>query len=162
MQGPYNLGLTRSISWLLMTWLLTSPGHQQPLYWLCRIGMSLSYARRNFKYLCLFLVWRNDIKCKYMFMLSLKNLARRVIKSRIEYALQAKQVKVRKYRNTNNVGLWIVRRCHLFKKTNHTITKKPRACGSPDLSVRLGTFGNGSYVMYVYTTLSVKLAVGCW
>ena len=27
-QGPSYLGLTRSISWLLMTWLLTSPGHQ--------------------------------------------------------------------------------------------------------------------------------------
>ena len=28
--GPSYLGLTRSISWLLMPWLLTSPGHQQP------------------------------------------------------------------------------------------------------------------------------------
>ena len=27
---PSYLGLTRSISWLLMPWLLTSPGHQQP------------------------------------------------------------------------------------------------------------------------------------
>ena len=29
-RGPSYLGLTRSISWLLMPWLLTSPGHQQP------------------------------------------------------------------------------------------------------------------------------------
>ena len=36
------LGLTRSISWLLMPWLLTSPGHQQPWYWLYRICRSLS------------------------------------------------------------------------------------------------------------------------
>ena len=36
-----------------MPWLLTSPGHQQPWYWLCRIGRSLSYSRRNFKYMCL-------------------------------------------------------------------------------------------------------------
>ena len=37
-RGPSYLGLTRSLSWLLMPWLLTSPGHQQPWYWLCRIG----------------------------------------------------------------------------------------------------------------------------
>ena len=35
-----------------MPWLLASPGHQQPWYWLCRIGRSLSYSRRNFNYLC--------------------------------------------------------------------------------------------------------------
>ena len=52
-RGPSYLGLTRSISWLLMPWLLTSPEHQQPWYWLCKIGRSLSYSRRNFNYLCL-------------------------------------------------------------------------------------------------------------
>ena len=36
-RGPSYLDLTRSISWLLMPWLLTSPGHHQPWYWLCRI-----------------------------------------------------------------------------------------------------------------------------
>ena len=51
-RGPSNLGLTRSISWLLMPWLLTSPGHQQPWYWLCRIYRSWSYMRKDFKYLC--------------------------------------------------------------------------------------------------------------
>ena len=50
-RGPSYLGLTRSISWLLMPWLLTSPGHQQPWYWLCRIGRFLSYLRKNFNYL---------------------------------------------------------------------------------------------------------------
>ena len=50
-RGPSYLGLTRSISWLLMPWLLTSPGHQQPWYWLCRIGGFLSYLRKDFKYL---------------------------------------------------------------------------------------------------------------
>ena len=48
MQGPSYLGLTRSISWLLMPWLLTSPGHQPPWYWLCGIGRFLSYLRKNF------------------------------------------------------------------------------------------------------------------
>ena len=50
-QGPSYLGLTRSISWLLMPWLLTSPGHQQPWYWLCKIGRFLSYLRKDFNYL---------------------------------------------------------------------------------------------------------------
>ena len=51
-RGPSFLGLTRSISWLLMPWLLTSPGHQQPWFWLCRICRSFSYLRKCFKYLC--------------------------------------------------------------------------------------------------------------
>ena len=48
----YNLGLIRSISWLLMPWLLLSPGHQRPWYWLRRIYRSWSYLRKDFKYLC--------------------------------------------------------------------------------------------------------------
>ena len=51
-RGPSYLGLTRSISWLLMPWLLTSPGHQQPWYWLSRICKSWSHLRKDFKYLC--------------------------------------------------------------------------------------------------------------
>ena len=47
-RGSSYLGLTRSISWLLMPWLLTSPGRQQPWYWLCRIGRFLSYLREDF------------------------------------------------------------------------------------------------------------------
>ena len=50
-RGPSYLGLTRSISWLLMPWLLTSPGHQQPWYWQCRICKSWSYLRKDFKHL---------------------------------------------------------------------------------------------------------------
>ena len=52
---PSCLGLnvlSRSMSWLLMPWLLTSPGHQQPWYWLYRICWSFSYLRKDFKYLC--------------------------------------------------------------------------------------------------------------
>ena len=51
-RGTSYLGLNRSILWLLMPWLLTSPGHQQPWYWLCRICRSWSYLRKDFKYLC--------------------------------------------------------------------------------------------------------------
>ena len=50
-RGPSYLGLTRSISWLLMPWLLASPGHQQPWYLLCKIGKSWSYTRKDFNYL---------------------------------------------------------------------------------------------------------------
>ena len=39
---PGYSAIIRSISWLLMPWLLASPGHQQPWYWICRITMSLS------------------------------------------------------------------------------------------------------------------------
>ena len=52
-RGPSYLGLTRSISWLLMPWLFTSPGHQQPWYWLCRICWPWSYMRNDFRHLCL-------------------------------------------------------------------------------------------------------------
>ena len=51
-RGPSYLDLTRSMSWLLMPWLLTSPGHQQLWYWLCRICSSRSYLGKDVKYLC--------------------------------------------------------------------------------------------------------------
>ena len=51
-RGPCYLGLTRSISLLLMSWLLTLLGHQQPWYWLCRMGRSLSYLRKYFNHPC--------------------------------------------------------------------------------------------------------------
>ena len=51
-RGPSYLGLTRSISWLLMPWLTSSSGHQQPWYWLYRISRSFSCLRKDFKYFC--------------------------------------------------------------------------------------------------------------
>ena len=79
-RGPSYLGLTRSISWLLMPWLLTSPGHQQPWYWLCIIGRFVSYLRKDFNYLRRINVekWH---KYKYMFLFPLKNLARKGLRS---------------------------------------------------------------------------------
>ena len=71
-RGPSYLGLAWSISWLLIPWLLTSPGHQQPWYWLCRICRSWSYLRKDFKYLCHINLGSNGIKCKYIFMFPLK------------------------------------------------------------------------------------------
>ena len=77
---PSYLSLTRSISWLLMPWLLMSPGHQQPWYWLYRTWRSFSYLRKDLS-TCVKSMWSNDIKCKYMFMFPLKNLACRGLKS---------------------------------------------------------------------------------
>ena len=47
-RGPSYLGLTRPISWLVMLWLLASPGHQQPWHWLCEISKSWSYTKKYF------------------------------------------------------------------------------------------------------------------
>ena len=44
-QGLSYLSLTGSISWLLMAWLLVSPGRQQPWYWLYKISKSWSNTR---------------------------------------------------------------------------------------------------------------------
>ena len=52
MWGPSFLGSARSISWLLMPWLLVNPGHQHTWYWLYRIGKSLSYTTKDFNNLC--------------------------------------------------------------------------------------------------------------
>ena len=72
---PSYLGSPRSLSCLLMPWLLTSPGHQQPWHWLCRISRSgLTWGR--ILTTCVISMWRNDIKCKYMFMFPLQKLAR--------------------------------------------------------------------------------------
>ena len=50
-QRPSYLGITWSISLLLMPWLLAWLEHQQPWYWLCKIGKSVSYNRKDFNYL---------------------------------------------------------------------------------------------------------------
>ena len=49
-RGPSYLSLTRSISWLLMPWLLPSPGNRQPWYWLYRVCRSF-FSLKDFKYL---------------------------------------------------------------------------------------------------------------
>ena len=41
---PSYLSLIRSISWLL----LASPGHQQPWYWLCKMGKFWSDMKKDF------------------------------------------------------------------------------------------------------------------
>ena len=49
---PNYSGSTLSISLLLMSWVLASLGHRHPWSWLWRIGMFLSYMRKDFTYLC--------------------------------------------------------------------------------------------------------------
>ena len=89
-RGPSYLGFTRSISWLLMPWLLTSPGHQQP--WSLRrhdinshdidyveyVSLGLTWER--ILSTCAISMWSNDIECKYNSMLPLNNLARKGLK----------------------------------------------------------------------------------
>ena len=76
-RGQSHLGLTRSISWLLMPWLLMSPGHQQPCYWLCRIGRFLSYLRKDFNNLRRINVEGDMTQNVNICLCSLKNLARK-------------------------------------------------------------------------------------
>ena len=40
----------RSMHWLLMPWLLVSPGHQHPWHWTCRINWCLFSTRKNQDY----------------------------------------------------------------------------------------------------------------
>ena len=42
-RGLSHLGLTRTVSWLLMPWLFASAENQHPRYWLCGIVRPLSY-----------------------------------------------------------------------------------------------------------------------
>ena len=70
-RGQSYLGLTRSTSWLLMSWLFTSSGHQQPWYLLCKICTSWSNLRKDFSTWVIYMT-SNDIKCEYMFMFPLQ------------------------------------------------------------------------------------------
>ena len=77
--GPSYFGFTRSISRRLMPWLLTSPRHQQPCYFVYveYVGHCLTWGR--ILSTCVISIWKNDIICKYMFMLPLKKLAHKRI-----------------------------------------------------------------------------------
>ena len=85
---------TGSVSWLLMPWLLPSPGHQQPWYWQCEMSVFLYSVSVNLdnhwhfgglvqerrissanalelRLSCtkpLISLSRNDVRCKYIFM----------------------------------------------------------------------------------------------
>ena len=50
MRGPSFIGLTSSMSWLLIPRLLASPRHQQPWYWICKIITTWSNTRKDFNY----------------------------------------------------------------------------------------------------------------
>ena len=74
LQGLSYPGLNWSRSWLLMPWLLVSPGHQQSWYWLCETGRTLFYMRKDLNYYVLS-VWRKDMICRYIFMFPMNILA---------------------------------------------------------------------------------------
>ena len=59
---PEYSGQNSSIPWLLMSWLLVSPGHQQLWLWQCRIKSCLSSmrSRKSFKHLCHLIVDQSE------------------------------------------------------------------------------------------------------
>ena len=69
--------IIRPIPWLMMPWLLVSPGHHQPWYWLYMVDGSLSLDgfQEGFQFLSgrismthAISALRNARKCKYIFM----------------------------------------------------------------------------------------------
>ena len=66
---------TESISWLLMPWLLPSPGHQHLWCWLCGIRELLSYSWKILT-TCIMSLWKNGMNYIYIFMFPMKHLAR--------------------------------------------------------------------------------------
>ena len=68
------LGLTRSISWLLMPWLLTRQDiSSHDIDYVEKVGSCFIWGKISNT--CVVSMWRNDTKCKYMLMFPLKNLA---------------------------------------------------------------------------------------
>ena len=76
-RGPSYLRLTRSISWLLMPWLLTLQDISSHDIDYIEIFRSFSYSRKCFKYLCQINVEEWHKIQIYMFMFPQKNLARK-------------------------------------------------------------------------------------
>ena len=64
-----------SIPWLLIPWLLASPGHQQPWRWTCLVTGSLSSTRKKFIY-----QYHHNIRCWHdsSFWLSRRLLNKRI------------------------------------------------------------------------------------
>ena len=104
-------GITRSILWLLMPWLLVLPGHQQSQYWLCRIFRPMTSWRKDFNRL-------HDLSVKkwyqmqaYLYGFSNKFSFKRVKNSRhdihpliMQYLLESGHVQ----HNIFNAGLMVV------------------------------------------------------
>ena len=117
------LGLTRSISWLLMPWLLTSPRHQQPWYWIYRICRSFSYLRKDSKYLC-------HNQCGGMTLnVTLKNLARKGL----SFFLRAQLTKNQRFRQwvgavqapNHYLNQWWP---HYLASLGHNVFHNPKGC----------------------------------
>ena len=83
--GNY-LSLNWSISWLLMPWLLASPGHQQPWYWLSLIGKLLPWSSKDLSYLCHINVDEGHKIWIYV-MFPLNNLAHKRVKTKLSIYL---------------------------------------------------------------------------
>ena len=72
-QGTTYPGLTVPLSRLLMTWLLASPGQQQP--WNCLIVVGPCLTQGRVPATCVMSVWSRAEVVKYILIFLLKNLA---------------------------------------------------------------------------------------
>ena len=86
MQRANYLSLNWSISWLLMPWLLASPGHQPPWYWLSLIGKLLPWSRKDLSYLCHINVDEGHKIWIYV-MFPLNNLSHKRVKTKLSIYL---------------------------------------------------------------------------
>ena len=84
-----------------MPWLLTSPGHQQPWQWLCKIGRFLSYLRKDFNYMRRFNVEKWHKMSIYIYVPSEK------------FSIQRVKISVYIFATTENAS-WLIRRCKLY------------------------------------------------
>ena len=120
-----------------MPWLLASPGHQQPWYWLRRTNRSLFSMRNDFNYLSHLSVKKIYQKWKYIFMFPEINLAPQGLRTK----LTTQAFAFTQYCQQPSPGLILGlhpanERCHYkishWPGANQEPTLQPN--GSPDIS----------------------------
>ena len=131
LRGPSYRGFTRLISWLLMPWLLVSPGHQQPWYWLSKMGKSWYYTRTDFNYLWYISVeeWHKT----YMFMFPQQNSARKKLSDLITHFNQGCitwSAAMLRFPNANEVTEYLedIGKIDLYQTGNNTHKKARNLC----------------------------------
>ena len=72
---------TRSIPWLLMPWLLVSPDHQQPWYWLHKVKQMFDIHEEGFQLSVPSYCWEVIETAKNIFMFSRNSSAHQGLKS---------------------------------------------------------------------------------
>ena len=130
-RGPSYLGLTRSISWLLMPWFLRRQDiSSHDIDYIEYVGPSLTWG--SVQSTCVKSMWRNDIKCKYMFMLPQKQFARKGLMPLCFVIVKHRESLCNRQRD------WF---CWQIPETN-VILYKYTSCLTLALPERLGTIMN--------------------